>query len=86
MPTLTIKNLPDDLYRQLKTRAAANRRSLNSEILTCLEQALTLQHIDAAEARARLARADAVRVGLERPGLHRLTETAIRSAKSSGRP
>lgn len=86
MPTLTIKNLPDDLYRQLKTRAAANRRSLNSEILTCLEQALTLQHVDAEEARARLARADAVRVGLERPGLHRLTETAIRAAKSSGRP
>lgn len=86
MPTLTIKNLPDDLYRQLKTRAAANRRSLNSEILTCLEQALTLQHVGAEEAHARLARADAVRVRLERPGLHRLTETGIRSAKSSGRP
>ena len=86
MPTLTIKNLPDDLYRQLKTRAAANRRSLNSEILTCLEQALTLEHVDPEEARARLARADAVRVGLERPGLRRLTDTAIRSAKSSGRP
>jgi antitoxin FitA len=86
MPTLTIKNLPDDVYRQLKSRAAANRRSLNSEILTCLEQALMVQHVDTEEARARLARADAVRAGLERAGIQPLTETAIRAAKGAGRP
>jgi plasmid stability protein len=31
--TLTIKNLPDALYAQLKTRAAAHRRSINSEAI-----------------------------------------------------
>lgn len=39
MPVLTIKGMPDTLYRRLKARAAANRRSLNSEIIVCLEQA-----------------------------------------------
>jgi antitoxin FitA len=86
MPTLTIKNLPDEVYRQLKSRAAANRRSLNSEILTCLEQALMVQRVDTEEAQARLARADAVRAGLERAGIQPLTETAIRAAKGAGRP
>ena len=30
MATMTIKNMPDDLYAALKETAAANRRSLNS--------------------------------------------------------
>lgn len=38
MPVLTIKGMPDALYRRLKARAAANRRSLNSEIIFCLEE------------------------------------------------
>lgn len=37
----TIKGMPDGLYRRLKTRAAAHRRSLNSEIVGCLEQSVT---------------------------------------------
>lgn len=40
MPNLTIKGVPVELHAELKRRAAAARRSLNSEILTCLEQAL----------------------------------------------
>lgn len=39
MPTLTIKGMPDVLYRRLKSRAKGNRRSLNQEILACLEVA-----------------------------------------------
>ena len=38
MPTLTLKNIPDDLHARLKASAARNRRSLNSEILVRLEQ------------------------------------------------
>jgi antitoxin FitA len=38
--TLTLKNFPDDLYAQLKARAARHRRSLNREAILCLEQAL----------------------------------------------
>lgn len=32
--------LPDDMREKLRSRAAANRRSLNSEILVCLEKAV----------------------------------------------
>ncbi len=38
MPTLTLKNIPDDLHARLKASAERNRRSLNSEILIRLEQ------------------------------------------------
>ena len=41
MATLTIKNVPEELYRQLKRSADAHRRSLNSEAITCLERALS---------------------------------------------
>ena len=40
MTTITIKNIPDDLYEQLKIMAAANRRSINSEIIVCIERRL----------------------------------------------
>ncbi|MEA3441264.1 MAG: Arc family DNA-binding protein, partial [Chloroflexota bacterium] len=40
MPTLTVKNIPDDLYAQLKRYAAMNRRSLNSEIIVCIERVI----------------------------------------------
>lgn len=80
MPTLTIKGMPDTLYRRLKERAAANRRSLNSEILVALEQAVTSPPPDA---EALLARADALRAKLRAP---RLTDAQLRTAKNSGRP
>ena len=40
MPTLTVKNIPDDLYAHLREAASLNHRSLNSEIIVCLERAL----------------------------------------------
>ena len=40
MPTLTLKGLPDPIYERLKAQAAANRRSLNGEIIMCLERAV----------------------------------------------
>lgn len=41
MPTtITLKGIPDDVYQQLKTSAEANRRSLNSEAIACLETTL----------------------------------------------
>lgn len=39
MPTITLKNIPDDLYKKVKKRAKMNRRSINGEILYVLEQA-----------------------------------------------
>jgi plasmid stability protein len=40
MSGLLIKDLPRDLHRKLKTRAAAHRRSLSSEAIIILETAL----------------------------------------------
>jgi plasmid stability protein len=38
--TLTLKNIPEEVYERLKASAAAHRRSLNSEAIVCLERAL----------------------------------------------
>jgi len=40
MPTLTLKKVPEGLYRRLKERAATHRRSLNGEAIVCLEEVL----------------------------------------------
>jgi len=40
MPALTIKNMPDEVYRRLKESARLNRRSLNSEAIVLLERSL----------------------------------------------
>ena len=60
--TLTLKNIPDEVYERLKASAAANRRSMNSEAIVCLEAALMPQHMEPAE---RLSRARALRTALQ---------------------
>ncbi len=41
MPTsLTLKNIPDVVYSKLRAQATLNRRSLNSEVIVCLETIL----------------------------------------------
>ena len=80
MPTLTIKRLPESLYSRLKRRAALHRRSLNSEIIVCLEQATNLPAIDSD---TWLAEAEQLR---NRLALSPMTEPRLRRAKAAGRP
>lgn len=40
MPAITLKALPRPLHRQLKARAARNKRSLNQEVIAVLEDAV----------------------------------------------
>jgi antitoxin FitA len=62
MPTtLTLKNIPDEVYDRLKASAQTHRRSLNSEAIVCLESVLIPAHVSASE---RLARARALRAAL----------------------
>lgn len=62
MPTtLTLKNIPDALYGRLKEVAQAHRRSLNSEVIVCLESVLMPSATPATE---RLARARELRQAL----------------------
>lgn len=79
MTNLTIKNVPDALYRALKETAERNRRSLNSEVIHRLERSVGGAAIDP---EAFLARARAVR---ERGHVPYLTEEALRRARDEGR-
>jgi len=45
MPAITIKNIPDDLYKELKLVAKQHHRSINSEIIVCLKRTLLPQNI-----------------------------------------
>ena len=38
MRTITVKNIPPELYERLKMSAAENRRSINSEVIVCIER------------------------------------------------
>lgn len=40
MATVTVKNIPDELYERLKSVAEINRRSINSEIIMCIENTI----------------------------------------------
>ena len=37
---ITVKNIPDDLYEKLKRSAKSNRRSINQEIIVCIENSV----------------------------------------------
>lgn len=79
MKNLTLKNIPEPLYRRLKELAARNRRSLNSEVIHRLERSIGAAPIDA---EALLARARAVR---ERAEVPYLTDETLRAARDEGR-
>ncbi len=46
MRAITVKNIPDDLYEHLIRSAELNRRSINSEIIVCIERAVRTRRID----------------------------------------
>ena len=46
MATVTVKNIPDKLYARLKSEAEINRRSINSEIIMCIEHAVLSRQIN----------------------------------------
>lgn len=81
MPTtLTLKNIPEDVYERLKLAAAQHRRSLNSEAIVCLEAVLAPAQVAPGE---RLARARSLRAGLS-PVKFRARD--VDALKRAGRP
>jgi hypothetical protein len=46
MATVTVKNIPNELYDRLKSFAEMNRRSINSEIIMCIENTVISRRID----------------------------------------
>jgi len=44
---ITIKGIPDDVYQLLKTKADMNHRSINSEVIVTLTNALSSKRVEA---------------------------------------
>jgi plasmid stability protein len=78
MPSLTLKDLPVNLHRQLRARAERHRRSLNREAIACLEAAVLAEPVDVD---ALLAEARAARRSMRRP----VSATTIRRLAGAGR-
>ena len=78
--TLTLKNIPGEVYLRLKASAQLHRRSLNSEAIVCLEAVLLPIRISVDE---RLARVRALRGVLPSD---QFNAQDIESLKQEGRP
>ncbi len=84
MATLTIRNLPEAVHAELKSRARENRRSLNQEVIAELinrNAHVRNEADDRWRARAMIARARQLRVGMKRF----MTAGEIDSAVEEGR-
>lgn len=79
MATITLKNLPESLHQALKARAHHHGRSLNREVVSCLEASVAVSRIEVDEA---LASVDRVRC----TDGTRLDESLLKRALTEGRP
>jgi antitoxin FitA len=79
MATLTIKNIPDPVYRELKRQASRHRRSLNQEVIALLEAGSTSVSLDP---EAFLAQVRRIRIT---PRKGRLTDRLLNRLKRQGR-
>ncbi|MCO6439627.1 MAG: Arc family DNA-binding protein [Nitrococcus mobilis] len=80
MATMTLKNVPEELYERLKEAAARHRRSLNNEVIVCLERALEGGRADPAALLAQVRQVRARTAGVF------VTEADLRAARDEGRP
>ncbi len=80
MPSLTLKNVPQPLLHQLKAQAARHRRSLNHEVIVCLESLTKSTPLDADSL---LTQARRIRLT---PAKTRLTDRTLAALKATGRP
>lgn len=79
MPSITIKNIPESIYTKLKQQAEAQHRSMNSEIIACLEKSVEPKRITPDEIlhQARM---------LRKKVRGTLSSEEIRDAINTGRP
>ena len=81
MRAITVKNIPDNLYQRLKQSATENRRSINSEILVCIERTVQSQKHEGVN--DTLARARKMR---QKTRGRVLTDRKFDEMKTAGRP
>jgi plasmid stability protein len=80
MPTVTVKNIPADIYAKLKKAAQISHRSINSEIIACIERAVCSQQIDPDSLLAGARKLRAKTAG------HPISDREFAQAKATGRP
>ena len=80
MTSLTIKNMPQKLYEDLKSQATLHRRSMNSEIIFRLEQTIQ-EHPYTKQLVLKAARK--IR---EKTAKYKLTQKKLNAIKGQGRP
>ncbi len=83
MPSLTIKDLPDPLWARLRQRAAADRRSLNREVIHLLERVLAEALAEQIEAQVRMWHALAGRWDADQEPVEEID--ALYAARTPGR-
>jgi plasmid stability protein len=79
MASITIKNIPDDLYEHLKQAAIDHHRSVNSELIYCLEKALVPTKLSATDIK------ESARLLRQRVLTQSIDAEEISSAKNEGR-
>lgn len=80
MTTITIKNIPDEVYEKIKLQAKANHRSINSEVIAIFEQAV--QRRTPSEVKTILERARKLR---ELTAAYTVTDADLTEWKAEGR-
>lgn len=80
MATITVKNIPEGLYEKLKQRAKSRNRSVNKEIIVCIQEALESRRVDP---ESFLARIEGLNSQMPAPPL---TDKMLRRARTVGRP
>ncbi len=80
MVALTVKNIPEELYERLKRSAELNHRSINSEVIVCIERSVRTRKVDleGTLARARRLREETVE--------YTISDEEFSAAKAAGRP
>lgn len=80
MKTITVKSIPDNLYERLKESARENRRSINSEIILCIERSVQSRKYE--DINSVLARVRQLRSRTKAP---LLTDNDFNKMKKAGR-
>jgi plasmid stability protein len=78
--TITVKNIPPELYERLKQSAALHHRSINSEVIALIEESTAAKKRKPEDF---LASARTLR---EQTGRYELTREFVDRAKREGRP
>lgn len=78
MNNITVRNIPERIHKKLKKRSQLSRRSINSEIIACLEEALLDNKKEVEEI---LAKSEDIRSKLN----FEISLSDLEEAKNSGR-